>query len=109
MDDLIALAEALEKKAFRGPTMEAVHLKTVEWKAAAALRASAEREKEMVEALDNFADMISEGVDDLPDDECVTVRVGQRLIDYSLTLGDLRKFAKLALARAILDKHKECP
>lgn len=40
MDELIALAEALEKKAFKGPTMEAVHLRTIEWKAAAALRAS---------------------------------------------------------------------
>ena len=40
MDELIALAEALEKKAFKGPTMEAVHLRTIEWKAATALRAS---------------------------------------------------------------------
>jgi len=55
MDELIALAEALEKKAFRGPTMEAVHLHTIEWKAATALRAFAEREKELVEALKEIA------------------------------------------------------
>ena len=33
------IVEALRKRAFRGPTIEAVHLRTIEWKAADALAA----------------------------------------------------------------------
>ena len=46
------IAEALRKKAFCGPTMEAVHLRTIEWRAADALQslsarlAEAERERD---------------------------------------------------------------
>lgn len=35
MTDAREIAERLRKKVFRGPTMEAVHTKTVEWMAAA--------------------------------------------------------------------------
>jgi hypothetical protein len=41
--DVGDMVDALRKKAFRGPTMDAVHLKTVEWKAADALTAQAAR------------------------------------------------------------------
>ena len=46
MADYRELEETLRKKAFRGPTMEAVHLRDERWKAAdaiAALRERAER------------------------------------------------------------------
>lgn len=45
--DVGELVEALRKKAFRGPTMEAVHLKTVEWKAADAITAQAAKLAEL--------------------------------------------------------------
>jgi hypothetical protein len=50
MDDLV---ERLRKKAFRGPTMEAAHTKTLEWKAADRIEALEAEVLRIGDVLDN--------------------------------------------------------
>lgn len=54
--------------------------------------------KDLMEALEPFANLDGEGAEDFPDDTPVVVRFG-RTTNYSLTLGHIRR-ASLALTVA---------
>lgn len=58
------------------------------------------RVEELERAAEPFINVISEGVEDHPDDTKATLKLG-RMTDYSLTLGDFRLLATAALEAAL--------
>lgn len=54
---------------------------------------------DMLEAALPFEEVIQEGVDDLPGDAPVVIKIGQRLTDMTLTLADFRRL-QAAISKA---------
>lgn len=54
---------------------------------------------DLLEASEPFQKVIQEGCDDLPDDTGVVIKIGERVLDMSLTLADFRKL-EAALVKA---------